>query len=177
MRSRIVHSLVCGVLFLSCSDQGAVETRLSRIESDQEIAELITVEQPFRSYTLFPDADSVTAGTLNGSHAHQPLVRVSMNSTAFGALRAGRLPGGESFPDGSIIVKEIIMESRVTLIAVLIKDRSNPLAGNGWLWSELLPDGTTVYSVQNRGEGCVGCHAREEGPGHDLVRTFERQHP
>lgn len=169
--------LVCGVLFLSCSDQGALDARPPGIESDQEIVERIMVKEPYRSYALFPDADSVTAGTLNGSHAHQPLVRVSMNSTAIGVLRAGRLPGGEFFPDGSIIVKEIIMDGRVTLVAVLIKDRSNPLAGNGWLWSELLPDGTTVYSVQNRGEGCIGCHAQEEGPGHDLIRTFERQHP
>jgi hypothetical protein len=172
-----VHSCLSGFFFVACSDQGTVETRPSGIDSDQEIVELITVAQPFRSYTLFPDADSVAAGTLNGSNAHQPRVRVSMNSTAFDALLGGRLPEGESFPDGSIIVKEVIMDGRATLLAVLVKDRSNPLAGHGWLWSELQPDGITVYSMRNRGEGCVGCHSRDEGPRHDLIRTFERQHP
>jgi hypothetical protein len=55
------------------------------------------------------------------------------------------------------------------------KDDANPMSANGWLWAEYQLNGTPAYSLTNRGIGCVGCHAREQGPEHDFVRTFERQ--
>lgn len=170
--------LLLSLLFtgpISCTDQG--ETPPSRyISTDAELFHLVTVEQPFSNYTLFPGADSVTSGTLNGSTAHQPLVRVSMNATAFHALNNGRLPAGSEFPDGSIIFKQIRQGTETDLYAIIYKDPDNPLAGNGWLWAEIRPDGTPFISLTLGGRNCAGCHARELGPLNDFVRTFERQH-
>jgi len=58
----------------------------------------------------------------------------------------------------------------------MFKSTSRPLAGGGWLWAELNPNGTIGYSISNRGSGCVGCHSLGLGLQNDLVRTFERQH-
>lgn len=128
-------------------------------------------------YALFPGVDSVTAGSLNGSSAHRPLVRVRMNARAEGALVNGLLPAGGAFPDGAVIVKEILDSGRVSLLAVMKKDRRNALAAGGWLWAEYEPDGTVFISVVERGSGCIGCHMREAGPRNDFVRTFERRLP
>jgi hypothetical protein len=57
----------------------------------------------------------------------------------------------------------------------MLKDSGSGLAGDGWVWGEYRPGGSTVYSVDNRGGACVGCHRLERGPQNDLVRTFERQ--
>ncbi len=159
----------------SCTDQG--ETLPSQhISTDAELFHIVTVEQPFWNYTLFPNADSVTSGTLNGSTAHQPIVRVSLNAVALQALENGRLPAFTSFPDGSIVFKQIRRGAETDLFAIIYKDSDNPLATNGWLWAEIWPDGTPFISITLGGRNCTGCHARELGVQNDFVRTFERQH-
>jgi len=135
----------------------------------------VTQTDPFTSYTLFPNADSVTSGTLNGSTAHQPLIRVSMNDTAFSVLQAGVLPPGTRFPNGSVVFKEIITGGQTSLYAVMMKDTASEFAGNGWLWAEYYPDGRVAISVEGNGSACVACHSLEQGLQNDFVRTFERQ--
>jgi hypothetical protein len=172
--------VAAGIVFScisSCKDQGAPPPGSTReiISSDAQLFDVVTQVQPFASYSLFPDVDSVASGMLNGSAAHRPLVRVSMNATALGALRADTLPAGTSFTDGSIIFKQIISGGQTSLYAIIYKDKNNPLAGNGWLWAEFLPDGTPFISLTRKGANCIGCHSLEQGLQHDLVRTFERQ--
>lgn len=176
MRAFTAVALV-SLLALSCKDKGAEQQNIQQqpLSTDAELFALVTATSPFAAYPLFPHADSVTSGTLNGSTAHQPLVRVRMNSTAFSFLQSGRFPAGGAFPDGSVIFKEIIINGRTEVYAVMYKDATNPLAGNGWLWAEYQPNGNILFSLTTRGSGCKGCHEREQGPQHDFVRTFERQ--
>lgn len=147
------------------------------IRDSAALFQLITRTDPLTNYALFPNAEELAVGRLNGSEAHRSIVRVSVNARALGALQNGRLPAGAKFPDGSIILKEIRprADAPVTVYAVMYKDAGNPLAGDGWLWAEFSPDGTVAYSVSNRGTACTSCHQREQGPRNDLVRTFERQ--
>lgn len=159
----------------SCTDMGSAVKVSHAISSDDVLFTYITRTDPFVSYPLFPRVDSVTSGTLNGSTAHQPFVRVSLNARALAVLENGSLPNGTMFPDGSVVFKQIIMGGQTVLYAVILKDSQNPLAANGWLWAEYRPDGTTAISVTQHGGGCIGCHSREQGPQHDFVRTFERQ--
>jgi len=170
--------LLCLTLF-SCQDQGTETLPLKTVlvSTDQQLFALIAHEQQSAPYALFPNADSVTSGTLNGSGAHQPLVRVSMNPTALGALRNGQLPAGSTFPDGAVIVKEIRMNGQAILYAVVYKEKNNPLGSGGWLWAEFNPDGTAAVSIAGRGSGCINCHTGDQGAAHDYIRTFERQLP
>ncbi len=148
-----------------------------RIRDSAALFQAITQTDPFPAYTLFPDAEEFTTGRLNGSEAHRPTVRVSLNARAMAALQGDRLPAGAHFPDGSVILKEIRprADSPAVLYAVMYKDGGNALAGDGWLWAEFRPDGSVGYSISERGAGCTSCHRREQGPRNDLVRTFERQ--
>ena len=150
-------------------------TNSAAIASDAALFKLVSQTEPFGSYSLFPNADAVTRGTLNGSTAHQPMVRVSMNAKALAALQNGKLPSGGTFPDGSIIFKEVQTNGATMIYVVLYKDSSNPRAGNGWLWAEFSPSGSVAYSIDGRGAACTGCHSLEQGPKNDFVRTFERQ--
>ena len=147
------------------------------IRDDASLFRLITQTEPFGSYTVFPNTEEFTSGRLNGSEAHRTIVRVSVNSRAAGALQNGKLPSGGQFPDGSIIFKEIRPSNGApaSVYAVMYKDSSSALAGNGWLWAEFSPSGTVAYSISNRGSVCTSCHLREQGPQNDSVRTFERQ--
>jgi hypothetical protein len=176
--------IVCLFFALSCREERVTEQQQPNpqptlsVSSDSALFRLITRTQPFLTYPLFPNVAAETTGTLNGSTAHQPIVRVSMNATAYNALQNGRLPAGAKFPDGSIIFKEVKRTDRTTaLYAVIYKERLNPLAEpqSGWLWAEYSPAGDTVISASRRGSGCIGCHSRDQGPQNDFVRTFERQ--
>ena len=147
------------------------------IRTDAALFALVTQTDAFGRYTVFPNADEFTTGRLNGSEAHRPVIRVSLNATAAGALQNGRLPSGGRFREGAIVFKEIkpTATASPTLYAVMVKDSANSLAGNGWLWAEYGPTGSVTFSLSNRGSACTSCHLREQGPGNDLVRTFERQ--
>jgi len=148
------------------------------INSDAALFQLVTQAEPFGGYALFPNAEAVTRGTLNGSDAHQPMVRVSLNAKAMSALQNGKLPSGTRFPNGSVVFKEIRSSGGSTMVyTVLYKDSTNTAAGQGWLWAEFNPNGSVAYSITNRGSACTSCHSREQGPQNDFVRTFERQRP
>src|SRR5678816_144736 len=61
--------------------------------------------------------------------------KLRFNDIAATVLDAnGRLPVGNFFPKGSMLVKEVYVGGNLVLYAVMRKDPSNPDAGNGWLW-------------------------------------------
>src|SRR5687767_968172 len=104
-------SLLSVVLLVVACDQAdrppAAPSPADGIRDSAALFELITRKDPATGYTLFPDVDEFTVGRLNGSDAHRPIVRVSINARALGALQSGRLPTAAQFPAGSIILKEI----------------------------------------------------------------------
>lgn len=169
---------LAAIALQSCSKDNATapSNSSSGITSDAALFKLITQTEPFSGYNLFPNADAITSGTLNGSTAHQPLVRVSINAKALSSLQNGKLPSGAKFQDGSVVLKEIRNSSGVTTeMTVMYKDSGNSLAGNGWLWAAFSPSGGVGYSITGRGAECTSCHSRDRGPQNDSVRTFERQ--
>ena len=178
-------SLVAVVAGVSCGSSSDTGSRTptspsspgSSIRTDAALFQLITQTDAFGRYTAFPNADEFTTGRLNGSEAHRPVIRVSLNAIAAGALQNGRLPSGARFPEGSVVFKEIRPSATAspTLYAVMLKDSANSLAGNGWLWAEYGTTGSIAFSLSNRGSACTSCHQREQGPANDLVRSFERQ--
>ena len=144
--------------------------------ADAALFTRVTESDPFRSYAPFPNLPGNASGILSGSSAHVPRIRVSMNALAMSVLRNGRLPSGATFPDGAVVFKEVLADNGETSVyAVMVKDRGNALAENGWLWAEYRPDGETVFGLANRGNACTGCHALDQGSLNDFVRSFERQ--
>jgi hypothetical protein len=98
--------------------------------------------------------------------------KLRFNSLAASALdHTGRLAAGASFPNGSVIVKEVIENGNTSLYAVMKKDPKSRFASHKWIWAELGPEGSEIYSVSKRGEACIDCHSQK--PNRDLTRTFD----
>jgi len=98
--------------------------------------------------------------------------KLRFNAIAAAALDStGELPVGSTFPDGSIIVKDVYSGSNITLYAVMKKDASNSDAGDGWLWAEFEPNGKTIISTSKKGNSCIGCHSGNTN--RDLTNTFD----
>lgn len=138
--------------------------------ADEALFELISRDEPYPSYRLFPNTSEISSGRLDGAGAH-PNARVRINTPAAQSLVDGKLPSGGRFRSGSVIVKEIL--SGNVLLAVMRRD--GPNAGAGWQWAEFRTNGSVVYSSNLRGGACIECHSRQQGVQNDLVRTFERQ--
>jgi hypothetical protein len=83
----------------------------------------------------------------------------------------GKVEAGKSFPNGSLIVKEVIKKGKTQLYAVMKKDSTNSFAGDQWLWAEYEPNGTVHYSVSRKGGACIACHL--SAPNSDLTKVFD----
>lgn len=137
-------------------------------ETDVDGDNALYSEISMSGYTYYQNGDLLT-GVSPSPHGS---FRLRFNATALAALDStGELPAGSSFPNGSVIVKEVGTASAVSLYAVMKKDPSNSNAGSGWLWAEYEPGGSVAYSVARNGEGCISCHSGT--PNRDLTRTFD----
>jgi len=134
---------------------------------DKELYDEATASYGFSYYVNTPN---ITASSM--SSAHTPFMRVRFNSIAQSALDStGKLPHGSSFPNGSLIVKELYdtQTGPLALYAIMKKDSSDANARANWLWAEIEPDMTVLVSVSKKGSGCTGCHSA----GRDYTRIFD----
>lgn len=121
-------------------------------------------------YVYYSGTQVITEG-LGGAHG---FIKVRFNPTAASALDStGKLPVGASFPNGSVIVKEIYGSASggLNLYAVMKKSSGDKNAGSGWLWGEYKPGGDVAFSVAKQGNGCISCHSG--GDNRDLTKVFD----
>ena len=98
--------------------------------------------------------------------------KLRFNQEALSSLDAtGELPEGGTFAEGSIIVKEAYLNNEINVLAVMKKAAGDANAGEGWLWSEYKPNGSVLFSIKAKGNGCITCH--DDLPNRNLVRTFD----
>ncbi|MBS1686122.1 MAG: cytochrome P460 family protein [Bacteroidetes bacterium] len=105
--------------------------------------------------------------------AHGGFFRVRFNAIAQAALTdQGKLPTGATFPNGSIIVKELHNDSTGTQLhgyAIMEKLPSDTSQADGWIWAEVNTSGAG-YTINNKGAICTGCHSIDD---RDHVRLFD----
>lgn len=122
-------------------------------------------------YSYYKSTLSITPSSKET--AHGPWFKLRFNSIAAAALTDnGKLPVGASFPEGSVVVKELYQAQTGGLIylAVMQKMAAHANAREGWLWAEFDDKGKAVQSIGNNGAACVSCHSNND---RDKVRAFE----
>lgn len=117
---------------------------------------------------------TATPITRSGAVHEEPQALVRFNPIAATQLdAAGKVRAGASFPDSSVIVKDLMTNGALRTVAVMMKLRGSASAGfDGWIWAEFQPSGATRYSTSNRGAACSSCHS----PGIDYTRMND-SHP
>ncbi len=151
------------VLFIACL--------LASCKKDKEIKnanDQLFDEATASGFTYFDNGD-LLAGASPIPHGS---FKLRFNAIAYAALdTTGKLPVGATFPNGSLIVKEIFNGADITLLAIMKKNPSSEYAANGWMWAEIKPERDVSFSLQEKGDACVGCH--NGSPNRDLTRTFD----
>ena len=98
--------------------------------------------------------------------------KLRFNKVAAAVLdSSGELPVGESFPEGSFLVKEVYENGGLNLYSIMKKSSADPQSANGWIWAEIKPNGEAAVGAEYRGRSCITCHSGS--PNRDMVRTFD----
>jgi hypothetical protein len=135
---------------------------------EPETDEALIKEIDQTGYTFYANGETLTAASASPHGSF----KLRFNQKAWDVLDSNEeLPTGKSFPDGSVIVKEVYSGATLVLIAVMKKATKDPNAASGWLWAEYRPDRSVHYGISHKGDACVTCHS--SGIHRDLVRTFD----
>ncbi len=139
--------------------------------TDQD-KQLFDLAKTTAGYTYYKGDNTIQPSSPQS--AHNAYFRVRFNDIAQAALTDnGKLPAGSSFPEGSVVVKELYDSPTgdLKLLAIMQKASGNSASGVNWLWAEYKPDGKLGYSTAKKGEGCISCHS--SAGNRDYVRLFE----
>lgn len=171
MRVAIIMTLFISIVLVQCKSDmtGSNNAEPATAISDQELYDQSITTSGF---TYYKNSDAYLASSPES--AHNQFHRVRFNATAQAALTDnGKLPEGESFPEGSLIVKELHANQDGTGmngIAIMIKRSNDPNAAeNGWVWAEYFKSANDGFSVSTKGASCNGCHSTND---RDKVRLF-----
>jgi len=149
-------------------------------KDDEEDVPKTTDEQLFdmaketTGFTWYKNSDALLDKSAGSGHS-QPFLRTRYNAKASSQLDAnGKIPTGASFPEGSLIVKELYKNSTsLEQYAILYKDSSNPNAdAKGWVWGYLNADGSVVEPSANKGNACIMCHSQTGNIDYMLMNKY-----
>lgn len=114
------------------------------------------------AFVYYKNDPSVVYSGNNGAHG---TFKLKFNHVAYAQLTdGGKLPVGNVFKDGSMVVKEIIRGGNLVKYAVMFKRKGF------WIWAEWTPDLVKDLSVNDNSAVCTSCHS--QSGNRDLVNAF-----
>ena len=166
---------ICAIILIinACSNKDDASPSAAAIFTKGNIDSILYVESSAASEQFLPYQNVDSIRPSSAFTAHADFFKVRLNAKARSVLGAdGRLPTGKSFPEGSIIVKDLYSEKTGArkLVAIMKKESANPYSNQNWLWTELLGDGGAYVTVKDKGAQCVNCHSQNS---RDFVRVFD----
>ena len=135
--------------------------------------ELLNMAEETSGFTWFANSEAWLPKSASSAHNFY-FLRTRYNSTAATQLETnGRITANASFPERSLVVKEISNGTSPSLYAILYKRSESEYAdANGWVWGYVNSDATVVTSAEDKGAGCNGCHSQVDNIDYMLMNKF-----
>lgn len=161
--------LFCIWMFHSCTkDKNIADANNS---TDKFIYDMAVSANGF---TWYKNSEALLNKSTGSAHP-QSFLRTRYNSIAATKLdAAGKIMNGASFPEGSLIVKELY-EGSANLVryAILYKKSDSPDAdAKGWVWGYINTDGRIVEAASKKGSACIGCHSQAGNIDYMLMNKY-----
>lgn len=139
--------------------------------TDQELFDLAKSAVGFNWYK-----NSATLLNKSTGSAHpQPFLKTRFNSVASAKLDAsGKIMSGATFPEGSLIVKELYTDATTLVRYALLykKSGSADADAKGWVWGYINADGTVAEAASKKGTSCISCHSQSGSIDYMLMNKF-----
>ena len=143
-------------------------------QTSQSDIDLYELAKQTDGYVWYKKTDKLLDKSSGSGHS-QPLLRTRYNSIAATKLDSvGKIIAGSTFPEGSIIVKELY-DNATTIgrYAILHKESSNSNADEkGWVWGYINADGSVAETSTNKGNACKSCHSQAGNIDYALMNKF-----
>ena len=160
MRSLVTCCLVLAALvFYTCTKKTGKNPTLA-------FTDLALRDSCAASYHHYYKNDSSLLIKAAGSNSPHGPFKLRFNSIALNALTDdGKLPRAASMPEGSLVIKDVYVDGKLEIYALMYK------TSGAWLWAEIKPNKQVLYSVYKNPGTCVGCH--NQSGNRDLLLSFE----
>ena len=163
----MIYKLIClltlGIFATSCVNHSIEDSSL------EETTDVTLFEEAISPGFTFYQNGNILQAMDPSPHGR---FKLRFNNTARTVLdNRDELPTGQTFPRGSILVKEAYQNNTLTGLIIIKKAPTDPNAGGGWLWGFYTLDGVATISIGDKGSQCVNCHSST--PNRDLIRTFD----
>jgi hypothetical protein len=122
--------------------------------------ELYEMAQETTGFVWYKNSDALLPKSNITGHS-ETLIRTRYNNIAATQLDAnGVVNGGITFPDESLIVKELYNSATdLSTYAIMYKKANHPDAdAAGWVWGYVRANGDVRDPASKKGSGCRGCH-------------------
>ncbi len=170
MKKNTLH-LILSTLFIGVLIMSSCKKEKKGSATDQELYNMSKLTADF---TWFYNSSALLNRSSGSGHA-QPFLRTRYNAIAADKLDStGRIKPGSTFPEGSLIVKELYEDS-TTLgrYAILYKKASSIDAdANGWVWGYVNTDGSVAEPASNKGSACRNCHSQTDNIDYMLMNKY-----
>jgi hypothetical protein len=161
-------------LALSLFLMGAINACKKDDQATGTDKELYDMAKSSSGFTWYKNSSSLLAKSSGSGHS-QPLLRTRYNVVAATKLdSSGKIMDSISFPEGSLIVKDLFDDSSTLgRYAVLYKNSSSAEAdAKGWVWGYINSDGSVAEPASNKGSACKGCHSQSGNIDYMLMNKF-----
>ncbi|HNR20399.1 MAG TPA: cytochrome P460 family protein [Bacteroidia bacterium] len=166
--SLLMLTVIIAVSFNSCKKKD---------DDDEPTAfdtELYNMAKETSGFVWFKNSSSALPKSSGTGHS-QPFLRTRYNAAAATQLDStGQILTGATFPENSLIVKELLNSSSVLeRYAILYKKPSNENAdAKGWVWGYINADGSVAEPTSNKGSACTGCHSQSDNIDYMLMKKY-----
>jgi hypothetical protein len=134
---------------------------------------MICLKQLVDLYGIKNSSEFLTKSS--GSGHPQSLLRTRYNSIAATQLDSlGKVKINASFPEGSLIVKELHDKANsIERYAILFKNsKSSDADVKGWVWGYINSKGGVVEAASQKGISCIGCHSQSDNIDYMLMNKY-----
>lgn len=144
-----------------------------KVASDTE-RELYEIAKETNGFTWYNNSSSLLNKSAGSGHP-QPFLKTRYNAIAATQLDSnGKILAGATFPEGSLIVKELY-DNSTTLgrYAILYKKTASIDAdANGWVWGYVDANGTVAEAASKKGASCINCHSQSDNIDYMLMNKY-----
>ena len=158
--------IVVSVVFFSSCSKDKIAKEIDR--------KLYDMSASTTGFTWFNNSNAILPKSSGSGHP-QPFLRTRFNAIASEFLDSnGRIIEGTVFPEGSLIVKELIDDdSKLERYAILYKDSENENADpKGWVWGYVNEDRSVSVEASTKGSSCISCHSQSQNIDYMLMNKF-----